>query len=403
MEALLSDTRDGRNRVEVGYGRIAGAALRNQERRERQNAPATSTAATAGSSSTATSSTLPMPQPMATDEPVFVRLSEEELGPRPAPQPCRDTSRERAMSDASIRSSPAKRPRDQFASNANESTEGQAPGPDDGSRGGRVNQEQSTRTSSQPKLTGPSGRGQKRTSDGDDDARHDFERAEDAASDEAMAVSDVGSKTRKVKFSDGDEEMSAVLTQGRSREDMAVVRNKFDCKFDIAEVYSPPRVVTVAEAAGLRGGFSLDLTVPYQGEYWDFTKKTCRDRALDLLRKDRPYLLIGSPPCTAWSNLQNLNACRPGGAAKVEAGKRRARVHLLFCARLYREQLEAGRYFLHEHPKSATSWMEKCMKNLACDPIVMGTEIDQCAYGLVSKDKEGVGPAKKPRVFSQTQ
>ena len=168
---------------------------------------------------------------------------------------------------------------------------------------------------------------------------------------------------------------------------------------NIAEVYSPPRVVTVAEAAGLRGGFSLDLTVPYQGEYWDFTKKSCRDRALDLLRKDRPYLLIGSPPCTAWSNLQNLNACRPGGAAKVEAGKRRARVHLLFCARLYREQLEAGRYFLHEHPKSATSWMEKCMKDLASDPTVMRTEIDQCAYGLVSKDKEGVGPAKKPTSF----
>ena len=71
--------------------------------------------------------------------------------------------------------------------------------------------------------------------------------------------------------------MSAILSQGRSHEEMAVVRNKLNCKFDVAEVYSLPRVVTAAEAAGLRGGFSLDLTVPYQGEYWDFTKKSCRD------------------------------------------------------------------------------------------------------------------------------
>ena len=45
-----------------------------------------------------------------------------------------------------------------------------------------------------------------------------------------------GGRTKRVQLCDGNDEMSAVLTQGRSREDMAAVRNKFDCKFDIAEV-----------------------------------------------------------------------------------------------------------------------------------------------------------------------
>ena len=83
----------------------------------------------------------------------------------------------------------------------------------------------------------------------------------------------------------------------------------------------------------------------------------------------------------------------------VEAAKQRARIHLLFCVRLYREQLRAGRYFLHEHPKLASSWAEACMKSPAQDPTVMRTEIDQCAYGLMSKDKEGIGPARKPTSF----
>ena len=61
-------------------------------------------------------------------------------------------------------------------------------------------------------------------------------------------------------------------------------------------------------------------------------------------------------------------------------------MHLLFCARLYREQLDSGRYFLHEHPKSASSLGQKCVESIASDPSVIRTEIDQCAYGLVSKD-----------------
>ena len=40
----------------------------------------------------------------------------------------------------------------------------------------------------------------------------------------------------------------------------------------------------------------------------------------------------------------------------------KARVHLEFCKELYQLQMRAGRYFLHEHPRRASSWLEDCME-----------------------------------------
>ena len=98
--------------------------------------------------------------------------------------------------------------------------------------------------------------------------------------------------------------------------------------------------MTVEEAAGMRGGFSLDLTAPApDGSVWDFSRHHCRRRALELVQSQRPYLLIGSPPCTAFSNLQTLNRCRPGGNEKVDMQQRKATMNLAFCCILYRGQL----------------------------------------------------------------
>ena len=39
-------------------------------------------------------------------------------------------------------------------------------------------------------------------------------------------------------------------------------------------------------------------------------------------------------------------------------------VHLDFVCQPYRDQMDAGRYFLHEHPASASSWEERCSASL---------------------------------------
>ena len=67
--------------------------------------------------------------------------------------------------------------------------------------------------------------------------------------------------------------------------------------------------------------------------------------------EEKPTLLIGSPMCTAFSQLQRLNAKGAHSAEKL----RRAIKHMEFVPRLYRMQIDGGRLFPHEHPATASS------------------------------------------------
>ena len=132
---------------------------------------------------------------------------------------------------------------------------------------------------------------------------------------------------------------------------MEVIRAKYDSKVDVGEVYSPPRVVTEAVAMGLRKGVSLDLTAKRPGGgAWDFSQRSCQHEALVLIGETRPLCVIGSPTCTPWFTLQNLSSGTAAGRKRIAEGKERGRVHLNFCAKIYNNQRQAGRYFVHEHP-----------------------------------------------------
>lgn len=88
---------------------------------------------------------------------------------------------------------------------------------------------------------------------------------------------------------------------------------------------------------------------------WDFNRREKRDKAENLIREKSAMLLIGSPMCAAFSQLQNLNFRRMNPEKvkeKIEMGMR----HLRFCLKLYKMQLDQGMYFLHEHPAGARSW-----------------------------------------------
>ena len=183
-------------------------------------------------------------------------------------------------------------------------------------------------------------------------------------------------------------------------EDLDVVKKFMNAKVDIAEAHSPPRITAEAKKAGMVSGFALDLTVAGpDGKPWDFTKKSCRQRAWRLLKEQRPYMLIGSPPCTAFSIIQNLNMRTPQGKRKVLAARRQAEVHLRFCVAMCREQLRGGRYFVHEHPLTAKSWEVPCVNALSRTPRVYLVKADMCQFGMKSRDAEGEGWAKKPTTF----
>ena len=77
---------------------------------------------------------------------------------------------------------------------------------------------------------------------------------------------------------------------------------------DVMEIYSPKRFTALAERYKLRPGFAVDLNeMKSDGTYWDLNKSEDVQEVHDILEKDEPALLTGSPPCHMFSQLQNLN------------------------------------------------------------------------------------------------
>ena len=98
---------------------------------------------------------------------------------------------------------------------------------------------------------------------------------------------------------------------------------------DIIEAYSPERVAKVAAKFGFRAGSSF-----YLSNGWDFNIVEHRRKAWSKIKDESPYLSIGSPPCTYFIVLQELNAAvhahKPEWMAKVDEEKRKAKIHVEF-------------------------------------------------------------------------
>ena len=78
-------------------------------------------------------------------------------------------------------------------------------------------------------------------------------------------------------------------------------------------------------------GVALDLTCnDDSGNAWDFSIPSQRKKAETLLAEQQPTLLIGSPMCTPFSNIQNINKARRDPAV-IENEIARGRLHLAWC------------------------------------------------------------------------
>eukprot|EP00972_Heterocapsa_arctica_P020685 3050434-Heterocapsa_arctica.AAC.1 len=63
----------------------------------------------------------------------------------------------------------------------------------------------------------------------------------------------------------------------------------------------------------------------------------------------------------------------------------RARFHLHFCFELYSMQLSEGRYFLHGHPATATSWSDPRVVAFMEKAGVASTIMRACKYGMTAR------------------
>ena len=171
---------------------------------------------------------------------------------------------------------------------------------------------------------------------------------------------------------------------------------------DIAEIYSRPRVTAAAGAKTygkirLVPGWSLDLTMtnPRTGQAWDLSDAATQNEVRSLVRRYKPYLIIGSPPCTAFSLLQNLSKHKRSKDV-VDREMRTAKAHVKFCMELYRIQMCGQRFFMHEHPATATSWSMSEVIEVAMMESVEIITIDMCAFGMKYIDSQGESLVKKP-------
>ena len=170
---------------------------------------------------------------------------------------------------------------------------------------------------------------------------------------------------------------------------------------DISEVFSPPRVVMQGLKIGLQAGSSMHLLTG-----WDFNLESDRNRAMMQFDEEKPMLLIGSPPCTYFLALQELNKFNmrhdEQWLARFNDNLIRAIGHIQFCINLHIQQMGSGRYWLLKHPRSAKSWQIPEMEELLNDPRVQVAYANQCQFGLTAKIRAGSDkrrPAKKPTGF----
>ena len=71
-------------------------------------------------------------------------------------------------------------------------------------------------------------------------------------------------------------------------------------------------------------------------------------------------MIIGSPPCVAFSHLQSRVQHSYRKAEQLAEGIR----HMGFMTKLYRKQMEGGRVFLHENLDKSKSWALPCIRNM---------------------------------------
>ncbi len=83
-------------------------------------------------------------------------------------------------------------------------------------------------------------------------------------------------------------------------------------------------------------GFALDLTVvdPDDGLPWDFSKSGKREKARQMRRRQKPYMLIGSPSCTEFTTFHALNKSRSSDPDAYDRARRRAVKHIEFMVEM---------------------------------------------------------------------
>ena len=128
---------------------------------------------------------------------------------------------------------------------------------------------------------------------------------------------------------------------------------------------------------------AIDLSTcrPSDRVGWDLLRPEDQKELDEIIEKDAPWLLTGSPRCDPFSQLQFLNA-RRSSPEGIERRYGEALAGLKVAIASYRKQHGAGRYFLHEHPAHAASWPEPCIQEFMEEEGVFYAQGPMCRWQM---------------------
>ena len=140
----------------------------------------------------------------------------------------------------------------------------------------------------------------------------------------------------------------------------------------------------------------MTVNDPDGGQPWDLSKHAERAILKKLVTEGEPFVaVVGSQPCVDVCPLQALSAGRQDPNVKAER-LAKAKVRIKTCMEIYALQVRAGRYFVHEHPLTATSWKMPEVEEVAQMDGVRVVSVDMCQFGLTVRDAQGQArPARK--------
>ena len=123
-----------------------------------------------------------------------------------------------------------------------------------------------------------------------------------------------------------------------------------DSNLDVVEIYSRPRIASMAKRLGMKAGWLFDITGidEADGETLDVSKSNKKLQARAKVQQDKPFMFIASPMCMAFCRLQELFNYPKMKIEEVEGLIGKAMEHLKFASQTFIMLHKAGRLFIFE-------------------------------------------------------
>ena len=128
---------------------------------------------------------------------------------------------------------------------------------------------------------------------------------------------------------------------------------------DFVELFNPENFT--ANAQELNPGLIIDMSVDPEK---DMRVDTYRVQARHDIGTQDPLIVIAAPPCTVFLTMQNINQ-EHHGTPEWEKKYEDALALLQFSMDVCWDQISRGKFFLHEHPATASSWDLPMIRELA--------------------------------------